>query len=111
FGGPTERSTDDVPGFVPHTGNLGVAWRHARFSARVAVNYVGDYIRNYTAVDSPRNRYRHARTIVNAGVAYHYRPWLNLTLDVGNLFNEPEAHYRGYSDRMQTTNIAGTTIT
>ena len=60
---------------------------------------------------SPRNLSRFERTIVNAGVAYHFRPWMNLTFDVGNIFNEPEARYRGYPYRMQSTNIPGTTIT
>jgi TonB-dependent receptor len=111
FGGAQKRSTGDVPGFIPRTGNLGIAWRYGRVSARVAINYVGDYITNFSAVDSPRNLFRFKRTIVNAGVAYHFRPWLNLTLDVANLFNEPESRYRGYSHRMQATNIPGTTIT
>jgi iron complex outermembrane recepter protein len=111
FGGTTKRGTNEVPGFIPRTANLGVAWRYGRVSARVAVNYVGDYIRNFNAVNSPRNLFRMKRTIVNAGVAYHVSPWLNLTADVSNLFNEPEAFYRGYPDRMQATNIPGTTIT
>jgi TonB-dependent receptor len=111
FGSTTESSTDDVPGFIPRTGNFSLAWRYKAFSTRAAVNYVGRYITNYTAAGSPRNRYRFSRTIVNAGVAYHYRPAVTLTLDVGNIFNETESFYRGYSHRMQSTNIPGVTIT
>jgi iron complex outermembrane recepter protein len=111
FGGAAKRSTNEVPGFIPRTANFGLAWRYGRISTRVAVNYVGEHIRNFTAANSPRNLFRMKRTIVNAGVAYHFSPWLNLTADVSNLFNEPEAFYRGYPHRMQATNIPGTTIT
>ena len=111
FGGTAKRSTDEVPGFIPRTANLGVAWRYGRISTRLAVNFVGEHIRNFTAANSPRNLFRMDRTIVNAGVAFHLRPYLNLTFDVANLFNEPEAFYRGYPYRMQATNIPGTTIT
>jgi outer membrane receptor protein involved in Fe transport len=48
---------------------------------------------------------------VNAGIAYRFRPALSFSIDVGNLFNEHQAFYRGYPDRMQSTIIPGTTIT
>jgi outer membrane receptor protein involved in Fe transport len=88
-------------------------WRpfYGKIGARVSVNYVGDSIKAFTAVASPRNLFRFERTIVKAGVAYDFRPWLNFSFDVSNLFNEPESFYRGYSDRMQATNIPGTTLT
>ena len=111
FGGAIARRTDEVPGFIPRVGNLGLTWRHRAVSARLAVNYVGRHITNFTATGSGRNLYRFSRTITNVGVGYHFRPWLNLTLDVGNVFNEPEAFYRGIPDQMQATNIPGTTIT
>jgi iron complex outermembrane recepter protein len=111
FGGAVRRSTNEVPGFMPHTGNLGVAWRYRRFSARVAVNYVGTHITSFSAATPQRNVYRFSRKITNAGIAYQFRPWLTFTADVANLFNEPEAFYRGTRDRIQAYNIAGTTIT
>ena len=111
FGGATTRSTDEVPGFIPRTGNFSLTWRHRAIGARVAVNYIGRYITNFTAPGSNRNLYRFSRKIVTAGLAYHYRPALALTLDVSNPFNEPEAFYRGFPARMQSTNIPGVTIT
>jgi TonB-dependent receptor len=111
FGGTAQRTTKEVPGFVPRMANFALAWRYGKVSARVAMNHVGEHIRNFTAVNSPRNLFRFDRTIVNAGVAYHFRPYMNLTLDVSNLTNEPESFYRGYPHRMQATNIPGTTIT
>jgi TonB-dependent receptor len=111
FGGGVERSTDEVPGFIPRMGNLALVWRYRNISTRVSLNYVGRHITNFTAVGSPRNLYRYTRKMVSAGAAYHYRPWLNFTCDVSNLTNESEAFYRGNPDQMQRFNVAGTTIT
>jgi TonB-dependent receptor len=111
FGGTVKRSTGQVPGFIPRTGNVSLVWRYGAVSARVSANYVGSYITNFTAPDSPRNLYRFSRTITNIGAAYHYRPWLTLTADVSNVFNETESFYRGVRARMSSTNIPGTTIT
>jgi outer membrane receptor protein involved in Fe transport len=63
------------------------------------------------AANPPLNLDRNERTIVNAGVAYRFRPALSFTVDVNNLFNEPQSFYRGFPDRMQRTIIPGTTIT
>jgi TonB-dependent receptor len=111
FGGTASRSTNEVPGFIPRTANYSLGWRYRSFSTRIGANYVGQYITNFAATGSPRNLYRDSRTIVTAGIAYHYRPTLHFTLDVQNVFNEPEAFYRGYRDRIQSYNIAGTAIT
>ncbi len=111
FGSGVARSTNQVPGFIPRTGNLSLGWRYRNISTRVAVNYTGEYITNFSAASAGRNLYRFKRTITNVGVAYHLRSSLNLTLDVSNLFNEPESFYRGIPDQMQRTNLAGTTIT
>ncbi|MBL9201140.1 MAG: TonB-dependent receptor [Opitutaceae bacterium] len=110
FGGSTSRSTNEVPGFIPRTGNFSLAWRHRGFSARVAVNYVGTHITNFSAATPHRNLYRDSRVITTPGVAWHYRPGITLTADVQNLFNEPEAFYRGSRDRIQSYNISGTTV-
>ncbi len=111
FGGAANRSTNEVPGFIPRTGNVNLSWRHRGFSARMLCNFHGSYITNYTAASLGRNIYRFKYATVNAGVAYQWRPSLAFTIDVSNLFNEPQAFYRGIKDQMQTTVINGTTIT
>ena len=100
-----------MPDFKPRTGNVSLSWRHRGFGARVNVNYTGHYLDALNAANAPLNLYRETRTIVNAGIAYQYRPTLAFTIDVANLFNEHQVLYRGYADRMQTTIIPGTTIT
>jgi TonB-dependent receptor len=111
FGGAVTRSTNQVPGFIPRTGNVGLAWRFRGFSSRLGINYTGDYITNFSPASLGRNLYRQKRTIVNLGLAYQLRPAVTLTCDVANLFNEPVVFYRGIRDQMFSTNIPGTSIT
>ena len=110
FGG-TVTSGSEVPEFVPRMGNISLSWRHRGFSARVNVNYTGRYLDALNTASPPLNLYRAERTIVNAGMSYQFRPSLSFSVDVANVFNEAQVFYRGYSTRMQSTIIPGTTIT
>jgi iron complex outermembrane receptor protein len=111
WGGGRSLTTNAVPGFIPRTGNLGLSWRYRKFSSRINVNYTGDYLDAANVNNPPLNLYREERTIVNTGVAYQIRPSLSLSLDVGNVFNERQAFYRGYPYRLQSAIIPGTTLT
>jgi TonB-dependent receptor len=111
FGGSVTRASGEVAGFIPRSGNVSVNWRYRGFSSRVVVNRVGDYLRTFTATGSGANLYTLARTIVNVGVGYQLRPHVNLTVDVQNLFNEPQSWYRGIPDQIAQVYINGTTVT
>ncbi len=111
FGGTDYRRTGEVPGFVPHTGNVVLSWRHRGFGARVVANRTGDYISAFTAGSPGRNLYVRSRTIVNAGLAYQWRPAVSFSVDVQNLFNVAQEFYRGIPDQMAEYRIPGTTIT
>jgi TonB-dependent receptor len=111
FGGNAYRKTGEVPGFIPRTGNVILQWRYQKFGARALYNYVGDYITTYSATSAARNIYRYSLPSVNAGVSYQWRPAVNFTLDVSNLFNEPQRWYLGTPDRLQQSIMNGTTIT
>jgi TonB-dependent receptor len=111
FGGTASRRTGEVPGFVPRTANVNLNWRHRGFGARIVANRTGEYISSFTANSPGRNLYVRPRMIVNAGLAYQYKPWLSFTLDVANIFNEPQEWYRGIPDQMAEFRIPGTTIT
>ena len=111
FGGAPNRSTNQVPGFIPRTGNAPLSWRYRRFSTRVLYNYVGSYITSYNAATPGYSAYRFAYRTVNLGVTWQLRPSVQLTADVGNLFNEPQRTYRGFTDRMSGTIINGTSLT
>ena len=54
-------------------------------------------------------RYRESFKTVNVGVAYQLRPSVQLTLDVANIFNEPQVLYRGFKGR--TTQITYNFVT
>ncbi len=111
FGGAEVRRTGEVPGFIPRTGNVILSWRHRGFGARVVANYTGDYINAFTAGTPARNLYIRSRTIVNAGIAYQWRPTLSFSIDVANVFNEAQIFYRGIPDQMSEYRIPGTTVT
>ncbi|MBC7369340.1 MAG: TonB-dependent receptor [Undibacterium sp.] len=111
FGGTAQLSTNQVAGFIPQTGNLNLSWRYRSFSTRLGLNYTGDYIASYTAASVGRNVYKYKRTVTNLGLAYRVSSAVSLTLDVANFTNEPQGQYRGISDQMERTILAGTAIT
>ncbi|MBI5766497.1 MAG: TonB-dependent receptor [Verrucomicrobia bacterium] len=111
FGGAVQRSTNEVAGFIPRTGNASLSWRYKKFSTRILYNVTGSYITSYTAASLGRNLYRYKYEVINLGAAYQLRPWLQLTVDLANLGNEPQRIYRGIPDQMQSTIINGTTWT
>ena len=111
FGGTVTRATGQVAGFIPQTGNVSLSWRHRGFSSRLTVNRVGDYLRNFTAVGSGANLFTRARTVVNTGVAYQWRPAVSLSMDVQNIFNESQSWYRGTPDQLAQVFVPGITVT
>ncbi len=111
FGGTTQLTTGQVAGFIPRSANLSLSWRHGPWSARWLINYTGAYLQTYSAASLGRNLYRFKRTINTAGIGYQLRPSLTLSLDVDNVFNEPQSRYRGIPDQLQAVNLTGTAIT
>jgi iron complex outermembrane receptor protein len=111
FGGTETRRTGEVPGFVPRTSNVVLSWRHRGIGARIVANRTGEYINAFTANTPARNLYIRSRLIVNAGVAYQWRPDVSFSIDVANIFNQAQEFYRSIPDQMSEYRIPGTTIT
>ncbi|MDO8540497.1 MAG: TonB-dependent receptor [Opitutaceae bacterium] len=112
FGGGAYRRTGEINGFRPRTGNLSLSWRHRGFSTRITANYTGEFLNTgYNATAISRNQYAVRRVVVNVGAAYQYRPAVTLSVDVGNITNESQTFYRGFSDRISEVRIPGITIT
>ena len=65
----------------------------------------------FTAVGSGANLYTRARTVLNAGLAYQFRPTLSFTADVQNVFNSSQSWYRGVPDQLAQVYIPGVTVT
>ena len=60
---------------------------------------------------APRFIYRGARTLLNAGVAWQWRPPVSIFCDVSNLTNAPQETYFATPDRMQRRIINAPTVT
>lgn len=111
YGGNTYLTRNEVQGFIPHAANASLSWRHRNFSARVLYNFTGEYLTSFNAANPALRLYRLSMKTVNVGVSYQLRPAVSLSLDVSNLFNEPQVFYRGYKDRTQRTLMNFVTIT
>ncbi|MEY4939442.1 MAG: hypothetical protein RIQ93_1177, partial [Verrucomicrobiota bacterium] len=102
-GGTRYLTRRDVVGFIPHTANATLSWRHrSGFSARALYNFTGEHITSLSAVTTPGlNQYRFSYKTLNLGVSYQYSPSLGFTLDVANVFNAPQELYMGTKDRLR----------
>ena len=101
----------EVAGFIPYATNASLSWRYRKFSTRVLYNFVGENITSFSAATPGLNLYRLSNKTVNLGLAYQVRPSLGLSLDVANLFNEPQVFYRATKDRIQRTIVNFVTVT
>ncbi len=111
YGGTTYLTSRELPNFIPYTANASLSWRYRKFSTRLLYNFTGEHITSYNATSPALNLYRRSNKTVNFGMAYQVRPALNLSLDVANLFNEPQVLYRGFKDRTERTLYNFVTIT
>ncbi len=109
YGTAGARSTDDVAGFYPETGNAGLTFKYRSFGASASVNYTGSYLASYSA-DASRLRYRFDRTIVNFGVNYYLGKGTSVFADLQNAFNEPSEFYRYTESQVERITTAGTTL-
>ena len=113
-GGTRYLTSREVTGFIPNTANASLSWRHrSGFSARALYNLSGENITTLSAVTTPGlNIYRASMKTLNLGVSYQYKPSLGFTVDVSNVFNEPQEFYMGTKEylRQSTTNFVAVTI-
>jgi iron complex outermembrane recepter protein len=111
FGGTVQRSTGNVAGFIPRTGNAIFNWQYRKFSFRTVTNYTSDWLRTFTAVGSGQNLYTRKRVTTNVGASYQFRPWLTFNVDSQNVFGAIQSWYRGNPDQLAQVYIPGPTVT
>jgi iron complex outermembrane receptor protein len=99
----------ELAGFIPYVANASLSWRHRNFSARILYNFTGEYLTSFNVNPAVR-QYRESFKTVNVGVAYQLRPSLGFTIDVANIFNEPQVLYRGFKGRTSQTTYNFVTI-
>jgi TonB-dependent receptor len=102
-GGNRYLTRREVTGFIPHTANASLTWRHrSGFSARALYNFTGEYITTLSNVATPGlNIYRHSFKTLNLGVSYQWKPSLGFSIDVANALNEPQQLYMGTKDNLR----------
>lgn len=113
FGGTAVRRTGEIPGFVPRTGNAGVSYALGRFSARVQVNYVSDFITGFNATTPSQNLYFDERYVIDLNTRFSVKPWLNFFVDVANAGESHKDMYMGSirGDRRREIQMQGATVT
>jgi TonB-dependent receptor len=104
---------NEVNNFIPHAANARLAWRYRKFTSQILYNFTGEHLtpNAYNVTNPALNQYRYSMKTVNVGLGYQYKPSLNFTLDVTNLFNEPQEFYIGYKDRLRRHIVNFVTIT
>lgn len=110
YGDTGARSTSDVARFTPETLNASLNYSYRSFGARITYAYMAATLWDYST-DASRLRYRDERELVNAGVAYRLNKAIVLSLDIANVFNEPQNYYRALSSRLERATFNGTTMT
>jgi len=104
-------TSEEVAGFIPYAVNLSLSWRYRKFSTRILYNITDGYITSFNAVSPGLNQYWEKFKTMNVGVAYQLKPYLGLSLDVSNVFNEPQVLYRAMPGRTYRTLVNFVTIT
>jgi iron complex outermembrane recepter protein len=111
FSGTTAVATNDVPGFIPRTGNVRLVYNYKRFGASAVVNFTGEHIHATSAITPVANRlYRKDLYRLNVGASYKWRPDVSFYADVSNIFEEGITSYRYIPSRIRQEIWAGRTI-
>jgi outer membrane receptor protein involved in Fe transport len=110
FAGTQERSTKQVPNFIPRAANLRLLWNYKKWGASASVNFTGEHILTFSAVTRAADVYRRDLRTVNAGATYKLRPNTTLYLDASNIFEEGPERYRFVSTRPTTLTIGSLSL-
>lgn len=89
YGATVVRSTSEVAGFTPETGNLGVSYIKGRSSFRIQFNHAGKYLATFNA-NPAALLYRQARSTVALKTRYTLSKRFDVYIDVDNVFAEPD---------------------
>ena len=100
-GGTRYLTRREVAGFIPHSANASLRWSHRGFSVRALYNFTGEYITSFNVTNPALSLYRFSMKTLNVGASYQYRPNLGFSVDIANLFNEPQEFYMGNKNRFR----------
>ncbi len=106
FTGTVERSTKQIPGFIPRAGNIRLLYNYKKWGASASVNFTGEHVITFSTVTRAADVFRRDLQTVNLGMTYKIRPNTTLYVDASNVFEEGPERYRFVSSR-PTTNTWG----
>jgi len=101
FTGTAERTTREVAGFVPRSGNVRLLYDYKRFGASASLNYTGEYVVSYSATAPANSYFRRDLRTVNLGVSYRLRPSASFYVDASNVFEQGPEQYRYIYSRLR----------
>jgi len=102
FGGTVTKKGNDIPGFVPRTGNIRLLYNYKKFGVSTAVNYTSKHIVGFSAIGSTANYYRKDLTTYNVGATYRILPDVTLYVDVVNVTEVGAERYTYYESRTRS---------
>lgn len=94
YGRVTEPANGELVNFIPRVASAGLSYRSPRVSARINVNYTGDYLRAYNANALLRS-YRAPKTMTDLKLSYLHSRELSVFFDVANVFNAKDRFFVG----------------
>lgn len=100
YGATVVRSTSEVAGFTPETGNFGLSYIKGRSSFRIQFNHAGKYLTTFNA-NQAALLYRMARSTVDIKTRYTLSKRFDVYIDVDNAFSEPDRASVYYTGRPQ----------
>lgn len=98
--GQVNTHTDEVPNFIPETGNAGISYIQNKISLRFQFNHVGRYLQSYNNNRS-RLLYRRARSTLDVKFNYQINRNLDFYLDVSNALAEADRSLEYWGGRPQ----------
>lgn len=100
YNGDGEERTDvKLPGTAPHKFNGSLSWENQRFSARVSLNFTGDYI-DEVSDEAFNDRYYDSQLFLDANASFKVTPQFRIFAEANNLTNQALRYYQGDKDRM-----------
>ena len=94
-----ERTDVKLPGTAPHMFNASLAWENNRFSARVSLNFTGNYI-DEVGGNAFEDRYYDRQLFLDANASYLIGKGVRIFAEANNLTNQPLRYYQGIRSRV-----------
>ncbi|MDR3141390.1 MAG: TonB-dependent receptor [Tannerellaceae bacterium] len=89
-----EQRTDvKLPGTAPHMFNASLSWENKRLSARVSLNYTGNYIDEVGGSEF-EDVYYDRQLFLDANASYRILPYMRVFAEANNLTNQPLRYYQ-----------------